>query len=256
MITPEEKLGKLISDIHTMQNFLRDGNRFSIWHKAVTRTLKTIFGENDVHVKQFTDIHFSPVNKFYPNDTELQDAYLAGLTQSALYLGDIFEEIPDTNKVIEEQHVSDKSHTDVFIVHGHDNEAKQETARLIEQLKLKAIILHEQPNRGRTVVEKLQQESKTAGYAVILLTPDDLGTVKGNDELEARARQNVVLELGYFLGKLGREKMCILLKDSTTVPSNFNGIVYIPMDDAGRWKYDLAKELTGAGFSINLDNIT
>ena len=256
MITSKEKISKLISEIHTLQN-LRNSNNFSVWYKAVIRTLKVIFGENDIRVKQFTDIDFpSKSDDAYIRDSVLQDTYLSGLVQAALYLSDIFDEIPDTNEVIDEQHVSDKLGTDVFIVHGHDNEAKQETARLIEQLKLKAIILHEQPNRGRTVVEKLQKESKTAGYAVILLTPDDLGTVKGNDELEARARQNVVLELGYFLGKLGREKMCILLKDSTTVPSDFNGIVYIPMDDAGRWKYDLAKELTGAGFSINLDNIT
>ena len=143
---------------------------------------------------------------------ESQKAYYSGFEHAIWYLNDVFEEIPDINGVIEEQHVSDKLGTDIFIVHGHDNETKQETARLIEHLKLKPIILHERPNNGRTVVEKLQQESKTAGYAVILLTPDDLGTIKGNDKFENRARQNVVLELGYFLGKLGIKKVCVLLK--------------------------------------------
>ena len=256
MITHKEKLSNLISEISTLQNISHGNSRFSVWHKAVTRTLTAIFGENDVRVKQFTDISFSLsfITSGMP-DSEFQQVYLSGLESANLYLCDVFEEIPDNDKVVGEQRVSDTSGTDVFIVHGHDNEAKQETARLIEQLKLKAIILHERPNKGRTVVEKLQQESKTAGYAVILFTPDDIGNVKGTDKAEARARQNVVLELGYFIGKLGRERVCILLKESTIMPSDFNGIVYIPMDDAGSWKYKLAKELTETGFSIDFDNI-
>ena len=102
--------------------------------------------------------------------------------------------------------------TDVFIVHGHDNEAKQEVARFIEKLNINAVILHEQPNKGRTVIEKLVEESHTAGYAIILLTPDDVGYVKGTEKQEEfRSRQNVVLELGYFIGKIGRENICVLL---------------------------------------------
>ena len=154
-----------------------DSNSTVIWRKAVIRTLEAIFGENDIHVKQFIDIDFWP-KIINAHDTELQNKYISALSQASLYLNDVFGEIPNTNEVIKEQHVSDKLGTDVFIVHGRDDKAKHETARLIQQLKLKEIILHEQPNKGRTVVEKLQQESKTAGYAVILLTPDDLGTIK------------------------------------------------------------------------------
>jgi len=146
---------------------------------------------------------------------------------------------------------------DVFIVHGHDNEAKQEVARFIEKLDLNAIILHEQPNKGRTVIEKLVEESNTAGFAIILLTPDDIGYVKGEKQQEEfRSRQNVVLELGYFVGKIGRGKICILLKGSTTIPSDFNGVLYIPMDDLGRWKLDLAKELSESGFQVDFGKIS
>jgi len=145
---------------------------------------------------------------------------------------------------------------DIFIVHGHDNEAKQETARFIEKLNLNAVILHERPNKGRTIIEKLVNESQSAGYAIILLTPDDIGFVKGKEsESEERARQNVVLELGYFLGKLGRERVCMLLKGSTNIPNDFSGVLYIQMDNAGKWKYDLAKEMQEVGFEIDLNLI-
>ena len=147
--------------------------------------------------------------------------------------------------------------TDVFIVHGHDNEAKQEVARFIEKLNINAVILHEQPNKGRTVIEKLVEESHTAGYAIILLTPDDVGYVKGTEKQEEfRSRQNVVLELGYFIGKIGRENICVLLKDNTTIPSDFNGVLYIEMDKPGRWKLDLARELNESGFSIDCTQIS
>lgn len=153
-------------------------------------------------------------------------------------------------------HQKNKLGNDIFIVHGHDNEAKQETARFIEKLNLNAVILHERPNKGRTIIEKLVDESKSAGYAIILLTPDDIGFVKGKEsESEERARQNVVLELGYFLGKLGREKVCMLLKGGTNIPNDFSGVLYISMDNAGKWKYDLAKEMQEAGFKIDLNSI-
>lgn len=153
-------------------------------------------------------------------------------------------------------HQKNKLGNDIFIVHGHDNEAKQETARFIEKLNLNAVILHERPNKGRTIIEKLVDESKSAGYAIILLTPDDIGFVKGKEsESEERARQNVVLELGYFLGKLGRERVCMLLKGDTNIPNDFSGVLYISMDNAGKWKYDLAKEMQEAGFKIDLNSI-
>jgi len=146
--------------------------------------------------------------------------------------------------------------TDVFIVHGHDNEAKLEVARTIEKLGLNTVILHEKPNKGRTVIEKLVEESKSAGFAVILLTPDDVGTDKGKQIFEERARQNVVLELGYFIGKLGRARVCALLKGGIQIPTDFSGVVYIPMDNAGKWKLDLVNELKEANFKIDYSKIS
>lgn len=94
----------------------------------------------------------------------------------------------------------------IFIVHGHNNESKQIVARTISQLKLEPIILHEQAEQGRTIIEKFEKNSSDVNFAIILLTADDEGKAMRETDFKSRARQNVVFEMGYFIGKLGREK--------------------------------------------------
>jgi predicted nucleotide-binding protein len=143
----------------------------------------------------------------------------------------------------------------VFVVHGHDNEAKESVARFIERLRLSPIILHEQPNSGRTVIEKFEVFSDV-GFAVVLLTPDDIGTSAAEPKnLKPRARQNVILELGYFMGKLSRFRVCALYKPGVEIPSDYQGVLYIELDPAGAWKQKLAQELVEANFSIDLDGL-
>lgn len=96
----------------------------------------------------------------------------------------------------------------VFVVHGHDEGAREAVARFLERIGFEAVILHEKANEGRTVIEKVEAHSDV-GFAVVLLTPDDEGCVKGG-KLQPRARQNVLLELGYFIGKLTRKRVCTL----------------------------------------------
>jgi len=138
----------------------------------------------------------------------------------------------------------------VFLVHGHDEGAKHEAARFIEKLNLMAVVLQEQPNVGKTLIEKIEANSDV-GYAVILVTPDDLGGARGTDP-SARARENVILEVGIFLGKLGRSKLALLAKEGAALPSDLQGIVYIPMDAAGAWRGSLAKEFLAAGLKFDL----
>ena len=143
----------------------------------------------------------------------------------------------------------------VFIVHGHDGEARETVARFVSKIGLEPIILHEQANKGRTVIEKVEANSDV-GFAIILLTPDDEGRAKkGTDPLKERARQNVLLELGYFLGKLGRDKVCALKKGDVDIPSDFAGVVWELMDDAGGWKQSLARELQAAGHAIDWNTV-
>jgi predicted nucleotide-binding protein len=137
----------------------------------------------------------------------------------------------------------------VFIVHGHDESLRESVARFLEKLGLKAIILHEQPNRGRTIIEKFEEHALTA-FAVVLLTPDDVGG-KDKDTLRPRARQNVILELGFFCGAITRGRICAIHKGDVELPSDFSGIVYVPYDEA--WSVSLARELKAAGLPVDMN---
>ncbi|MBN6205578.1 MULTISPECIES: TIR domain-containing protein [Burkholderiaceae] len=140
----------------------------------------------------------------------------------------------------------------VFVVHGHDGEAREIVARFLKTIEFEPVILHEQPNQGRTVIEKVEANSDV-GFAVVLLTADDLGRSVKGEQLEPRARQNVLLELGYFIGKLTRVKVCALKRGELEIPSDFAGIVWEKMDDGNGWKMALARELKAAGYAVDLN---
>lgn len=147
-------------------------------------------------------------------------------------------EAPDLGKIAQ------KTSKRIFIVHGHDNEPKEAVARFLTGLGYEPVILHEMANRGRTIIQKFREEASDVGFAVVLMTPDD-EMLSG----ERRARQNVILELGFFLGQLGPDRVAAIVKGKLEVPSDFDGVVYTPYD-AG-WKGALAKELQAAGYQID-----
>jgi predicted nucleotide-binding protein len=138
----------------------------------------------------------------------------------------------------------------VLIVHGHDDPAKMEVARLITRAGLNAVILHEQANAGRTIIEKFEEHGGSAGFAVVLLTPDDVGG-PDRERLRPRARQNVIGEMFWFAGKLSRQRVCALKKGDVEMPSDFAGVGYTEMDDRGAWKTELLKELDAAGYEVD-----
>jgi len=143
----------------------------------------------------------------------------------------------------------------IFIVHGHDEEAKLSVARFLERISIEVVILHEQPNGGRTIIEKFEDYSDV-GYAVVLLTPDDLGgRVNDPENLLPRARQNVIFELGFFIGALGRERVCALHKGEVEIPSDFSGVLWIRMDTDGAWQFKLAREIKAAGIEVDLNKL-
>ena len=145
----------------------------------------------------------------------------------------------------------------VFIVHGHNQMVKEMVSRFIEKLGLAAIILHEQPNEGRTIIEKFESHA-TADYAVVLLTGDDAGGPKNTSKKKAfqqRARQNVVFELGFFTAKLGRSRISVLYEEGVEMPSDYSGILYIPVDAHGAWRFQLASELKTAGLRVDLNRV-
>jgi predicted nucleotide-binding protein len=144
---------------------------------------------------------------------------------------------------------------DVFVVHGRDDGSKETVARFLSKLDLNPIILHEQPNSGKALIEKFIANAQV-GYAIVLMTPDDVGYfVSEPEKKEPRARQNVIFELGYFIGLLGREHVCALQRAAVVAPSDWEGVVYIQMDAAGAWRLQLAKEMKHVGLPIDLNNL-
>jgi predicted nucleotide-binding protein len=148
----------------------------------------------------------------------------------------------------------------VFIVHGHAEDMKQAAARVLTTLGLDPIILHEQPNEGRTIIEKFETHAE-AGFAVVLLSGDDMAYPASIEHKKAkprpRARQNVILELGYFLGKLGRNKIFALYNqvDNFELPSDIQGVIYTPYDAAGSWRFTLAQELKAVGYNVDANKL-
>jgi predicted nucleotide-binding protein len=142
----------------------------------------------------------------------------------------------------------------IFIVHGHQEALKQEVARYLQAItNLKPAILHELPKSGRTIIEGLEHAAANSVFAVVLLTSDDEGGVRNSPERYMRARQNVVFELGLFIGLLGRSSVAVLYEQGVELPSDMNGVLYTALDNAGAWKLNLARELLAAGVSVDLN---
>jgi predicted nucleotide-binding protein len=144
----------------------------------------------------------------------------------------------------------------IFVVHGHDGGIRETVARYLERLQLEPIILHEQPDQGRTIIEKFL-DFADVGFAVIILTGDDQGAARGRKSAtpRPRARQNVIFELGFFIGRLGRERVCALYEEGVEIPSDYEGILLVPLDGTETWKLRLAKEMKAAGVPVDLNRI-
>jgi predicted nucleotide-binding protein len=151
------------------------------------------------------------------------------------------------------------ANTKVFVVYGHDSTARVQLEAMLRRWGLEPLILDQLPSEGQTIIEKLESYTDQVGFAVVLATPDDEGHRAGHpDEKVYRARQNVVLELGMLLSKLGRRKVAILLKqqDRTERPSDIQGLIYIPFrDDVKDGGVLLAKEMAAQGYQIDIQKL-
>lgn len=139
----------------------------------------------------------------------------------------------------------------VFIIHGHKLSLKDTVARLLEKVGANPVVLVEEPSRGMTIIEKIENHSDV-GYAVVLMTGDDRGGKKDTSfkDQKIRARQNVIFELGYFLSKLDRDRVCVLYESGVEIPSDYSGVIYIELDQSDGWKMKLVKELKAVGLDI------
>lgn len=240
--------------------------------KKVDGTLQDVFGRESAEYSDYAvHILYSPMMSFSDHDppiSEVQANYRENINRAIAKftaLKELFEErIADAASA---QHLATPE-TDVgskppalvsrkvFVVHGHDNGTKEAVARYLQSLDLQPVILHEQPSQGRTIIEKFEGHASEVAFAVVLFTPDDVGYRHGHEgEAKPRPRQNVVFELGFFLGALSRKRVCVLHAGGMEMPSDFAGVAYIALDPAGAWRTELAKELKAGGLAIDFNKV-
>lgn len=261
------RLSERIAELRAFDlNTVRDGNtpELKALEVAIKDSLTRCFGEDTSAYRTYaaaTDLTYYPMmissGQRIDYHSPIQRRVLSSialLEQAQKSLKEDLADLPASEGVeTDSAHKHKAAYSDrVFLVHGHDEGARESVARFLEKLGLEPVILHEQANRGRTVIEKIEGH-RDVGFAVVLLTPDDEGCVKGG-QLEPRARQNVLLELGYFLGYLGRDRVCALNRGQIEIPSDFAGVVWTSMNDEG-WKQALSRELQDAGYEIDWNKV-
>lgn len=178
---------------------------------------------------------------------EYEDEYSKNITSEIIKY--VKKELGGNKKIPTTQQELDYSK--VFIVHGHDDGLKFEVSRFLEKLDITPIVLHEQANEGKTIIEKIEAYTDV-GFGIVLYTSCDVGG-KDKDNLKNRARQNVVFEHGYLIGKLKRDRVVALVKGEIETPGDISGVVYIAHD--GNWQFDIAKELKSVGYDVDLNKL-
>ncbi len=232
--------------------------------QKVNSTLQGILGVDTLEYNDYT-ISITPGSfggYTRPSISEIAEGYRKRIEASVLRLS--------TLKELFEEKISDSSGAGatssggkeknqntrrVFVVHGHDNGTKEMVARFLSKLRLEPIILHERSNEGRTIIEKFEGLSEV-DFAVVICTPDDLGyEVNAPPNPRPRARQNVIFELGFFIGKLGRQRVCVLYTGDIELPSDYQGVIYTPIDQNGAWRFAVASEMKSVGISIDMNEL-
>ncbi|MGO8757184.1 MAG: TIR domain-containing protein [Terracidiphilus sp.] len=256
LATALSRLRRLLDQIPELRSSGRNSPFETVWRQNVEGVLTDYFGPSSWQLSQFKDIDFFP-SVFRVGDPESKFVrhFLQGVETAEQYLKSRISEMEEQGRDFASQ--PDRSGvpgpTDsrgIFVVHGHDHGTKDTVARFLTQMDLEPIVLHEQPDKGRTVIEKFEDYSEVQ-CAVVILSPDDVAYEKSAPtKQEERARQNVILELGFFIGKLGRDRTFALLLDGVSQPSDLAGILYIPMSDDS-WRMKLVRELKAAGIDVD-----
>lgn len=256
MKTDYEKLKEITDEIDVLiaKQVTASDTEFQAWKICAGRFLVRKYGVDSSEYTSFANISFS-FRAYWANTPcyEFVEKCKKGLELAKDVFLKYLEELEEENvtPIPEKASSVGFDFSKVFIVHGHDGALKHHVARIIEKQGIEPVILSEQTNRGRTIIEKFEEYSDVGG-AICLFTSDDLGRSKKDDREQARARQNVVFETGYFMGKLGRNHTIILADKGVDMPSDLLGVVYT---DATNWQVDLLKELEQMGYTIDRNKL-
>lgn len=255
------RIRALIDQIPELKNLEHRASEFTKWNRDTRIALENIFADQPERVTDFTRKP-SSLRGFVTgaSEFELQRAHVGELEEADAILRSMIEEIqaywgddrtPDPSPTLNPN--PSTLTNEVFVIHGSDHGTKETVARFLESLDLNPIILHEQPDQGRTIIEKFEDYAQTS-YAIALLTPDDMGGPNA-DALKPRVRQNVIFEMGFFMGYLGRGRVAALIKSDLEIPSDYSGVLYIKLDENDGWQINLARELDSAGFDIDFNKL-
>ncbi|MDE0713229.1 MAG: nucleotide-binding protein [Rhodospirillales bacterium] len=255
-----ERLEELVNEASDLDPHDHRSQEFKKWTESVNSAFVYIFGEDSRQFSRLPGSHAITPSGIRNHLNDMVSVVESNLEDVKCF----WEEEEPTVRPIDRNDCSTlnfdrreekRKSNRVFVIHGHDEAVRETVARFLEKLGLEPVILHEQANKGRTIIEKFEDHADVA-FAVVLLTPDDMGGLKDRQtELKPRARQNVILELGFFLGKLDRQQVCPLVKDDVETPSDYDGVVYTRLDDAGAWKMKLVQELKAAGFDVDANKV-
>ena len=246
-----KRLKIVLDRVPELKSLTLDAPEFDKWHRDARVAIRDAFGRRSEQLKEFTELSFFlPFLTDRSADADQQNYHARALAEAEVTIQSMIDEILEADQDTDTQgHQMVPQTREVFIVHGRDAGAKDEIARFVEKLRLKPIILAEVPSKGMTIIEKFEAHADV-GYAIVLLTADDSGALKG-EEVQPRARQNVIFELGFFIGKLGRKRVCALTRGGAEIPSDYAGVVYIPLDSNDSWKMPLIREIKAAGLDVD-----
>jgi len=251
-----ELLKKQIEQIDRLLQLHHDDPAVDRWENFTEQIIIKAFGKPNENLSAYRDAKYTGEWYTDMSDEALQENLIKKFQKRKSLLEGFIEQLEAFGGIQKEQEpIISKtiSSRKVFIVHGHNEQAKSELALILTRLGFEPIILHEQPSQGMTVIEKLEKHSDV-GFAFILLTPDDKGCQRGQeDKLLPRARQNVVFEFGLFAGKLGRKRVCCLYTGNVELPSDLQGLVYLQFKSSvNEVKLDIVKELRAAGYKVKI----
>lgn len=228
------------------------------WHKFNLNYLMSCFN-TDCIAKEYDSLNTPDLTinpRFYEKTKSFKESFRALIDHlEAIKDGLIFFKENLEQEVFSKEEQLPHKTNKIFIVHGHDEALKHRVARFVNTLELEEVILDEQVNAGMTIIEKFEQHAKNVGYAIVLLTHDDMGYPKDSPtNIRPRARQNAIAELGYFLHALGRNNIAILCSENIEIPSDFSGVLYLPTD-GDQWQLRLAKEMKAPGLNIDMNKL-
>ena len=259
-MTDAEKIQDLINraQILLAKQVTSSDQDFYAWRLEAEDFLKSKFGSE---AEAYTRLHaryFSPmVLTSWQSEYERQASSIEAcaedlmdtITELKFYLKK--EKDNEQERIQQTKTGNMTANNKVFLVHGHDGELKSEVARMLDRQGIDTVILSEQANQGRTIIEKIEHSSDV-GAAIILLTADDLGKEKNESDEKPRARQNVIFEAGYFMGKLGRERVIVIAEQNIEIPSDLQGFAYT---GKGNWINEVLRELKFIGYKIDVNKL-